>query len=46
MKLRQNNQYRFKDTPLFIQQDTAQREAFMQQLKSAENGLEMLDELD
>lgn len=46
MKLRQYEDYRFKDTEQFVRDDNEQRKAFLQQIRSAAAGLETLEESD
>ena len=46
MKLRQYEEYRFKDTEQFVRDDNEQRKAFLQQIRSAAAGLETLEEDD
>ena len=46
MKLRQYEEYRFKDTEQFVRDDNEQRKAFLQQIRSAAAGLETLEESD
>lgn len=43
MKLKQNEKYRFKDTERFVRDDTKQRQAYLQQIRSATEGLEEVD---